>query len=160
MAGYVYILASKRNGTIYVGCTTDLTKRMYEHRNGLSRGFTRQYGVKRLVYVETYHDVSDAIVRERRMKDWRRTWKIRLIEQDNPFWDDLAVSLLGFDPLVIPAKAGTHETASRDEARASSHALNGPGSWVPAFAGMTPWVRARPSVPNRGPRAPNRGRAD
>jgi putative endonuclease len=109
MAGYVYILASRRNGTIYVGCTTDLPKRLYEHRNGLVRGFTRQYDVKRLVYFEIYDDVSDAIVRERRLKNWHRAWKIRLIEGENPFWEDLAVTLLGFDPLVIPAKAGTHE---------------------------------------------------
>ena len=73
----VYILASRRNGAIYVGCTTDLPKRMYEHRNGLIRGFTRHYGVKRLVY----DDVSDAIMRERRLKDWHRASKIRLIEQ-------------------------------------------------------------------------------
>ena len=99
MAGHVYILASRRNGTLYVGCTTDLAKRIYEHRNGLVRGFTRKYNAKRLVYVETYHDVSDAIVRERRMKEWRRAWKVQLIEADNPNWDDLAVSLLGFDPL-------------------------------------------------------------
>ena len=99
MAGHVYILASRRNGTLYVGSTTDLPGRIYQHRNGLMRGFTRQYGVKRLVYVETYDDISDAIVRERRMKEWQRAWKVRLIEQDNPYWDDLAVSLLGFDPL-------------------------------------------------------------
>ena len=117
MAGYVYILASRRNGTLYVGCTTDLEKRIYEHRNGLVRGFTRKYNVKRLVSVETYHDVSDAIVRERRMKEWRRAWKIQLIEADNPNWDDLAVSLLGFDPLRsshawIPTLS--HPSGSRD----------------------------------------------
>ena len=99
MAGYVYILASRRNGTIYVGCTTDLEKRVYEHRNGVVRGFTRLYGVKRLVYFEIHDDVSEAIVRERRLKDWHRAWKIRLIEKDNPFWEDLAVTLLGFEPL-------------------------------------------------------------
>ena len=99
MAGYLYILASRRNGTIYVGCTTDLPKRIYEHRNGLVRGFTRRYSVKRLVYVETYHDVSDAALRERRIKDWHRAWKIQLIEADNPTWEDLAVRLLGFDHL-------------------------------------------------------------
>ena len=99
MSGYVYILASRRNGTIYIGCTTDLPKRIHEHREGLIRGFTRRYGVKRLVYFETYDDVSDAIVRERRSKEWHRAWKVRLIEADNPCWDDLAVSVLGFDPL-------------------------------------------------------------
>jgi putative endonuclease len=99
MAGYVYILASRRHGTTYVGSTTDLPKRIYEHRHGLAAGFTREYGVKRLVYVETYDDISDAIVRERRMKKWKRDWKVRRIEAENPFWEDLAVSLLGFGPL-------------------------------------------------------------
>ena len=99
MSGYVYILASRRHGTIYIGSTTDLAKRMYEHREGLVPGFTRAHGVKRLVYFETYDDISDAIVRERRMKEWQRNWKVRLIEQDNPNWEDLAVSLLGFEPL-------------------------------------------------------------
>ena len=99
MSGYLYILASRRHGTIYIGSTTDLPKRIYEHREGLIAGFTRTNGVKRLVYVETYDDISDAIVRERRMKEWKRGWKIRLIEEANPFWEDLAVSLLGFEPL-------------------------------------------------------------
>ena len=100
MSAYVYILASRRNGTIYIGSTTDLPKRIYEHREGLVPGFTKEYGVKRLVYLETYDDISDAIVRERRMKEWRRDWKIRLIEKENPFWEDLAVTLLGFEPLA------------------------------------------------------------
>ena len=99
MAGYLYILASRRHGTIYTGCTTDLARRIEEHRDGLVPGFTKQYGVKRLVLVETHDDVGDAIVRERRIKQWRRDWKIRLIEEANPNWEDLAVSLLGFDPL-------------------------------------------------------------
>jgi putative endonuclease len=72
MAGHLYLLASRRHGTLYIGVTTDLPKRIYEHREGLVPGFTRRYGVKRLVYVETYDDVSDAIVRERRMKEWKR----------------------------------------------------------------------------------------
>ena len=116
MAGHLYILASRRYGTLYTGCTTDLPGRIYQHREALIPGFTRRYGVKRLVHVETYDDISDAIVRERRIKDWRRDWKIQLIERENPFWEDLAVTLLGFDPAacgptqrVIPAKAGTHE---------------------------------------------------
>ena len=72
MAGYFYILASRRHGTIYAGCTTDLPKRIHEHRGGIVPGFTRRYGVKRLVHVETYDDISDAIVRERRVKEWQR----------------------------------------------------------------------------------------
>ena len=99
MAGHLYILASRKNGTLYTGCTTDLPARIYAHRNGLIPGFTRRYGVKRLVHVETYHDIGDAIVRERRIKEWRRVWKIQLIEKGNPYWEDLAISLLGFDPL-------------------------------------------------------------
>jgi putative endonuclease len=99
VSGYLYILASRRHGTIYIGSTTNLPKRVYEHREGLVAGFTRTYGVKRLVYVETYDDISDAIVRERRMKEWKRGWKVRRIEEENPFWEDLAVTLLGFEPL-------------------------------------------------------------
>ena len=101
MAGFFYILASRRQGTIYAGCTTDLAKRVYEHREGLVPGFTCRYGVKRLAYFETYDDISDAIVRERRVKEWKRAWKIQLIERDNPFWEDLAVSVLGFEPLPL-----------------------------------------------------------
>ena len=102
MPGHLYILASRRHGTLYTGCTTDLAKRIHEHREGVVPGFTRQHDVKRLVYVETYDDIEDAITRERRIKEWRRDWKIRLIEEKNPFWEDLAVSLLGFDPLPKP----------------------------------------------------------
>ena len=101
MAGYLYILASRRHGTLYTGCTTDLPKRIYEHREDHVPGFTRRYQVKRLVYFETHDDISDAIVRERRIKEWRRDWKIQLIEKENPFWEDLAVSILGLDPLTM-----------------------------------------------------------
>ena len=109
MAGYLYILASRRHGTIYIGSTTDLAKRIYEHRQGLVAGFTSEHRVKRLVYVETYDDISDAIVRERRMKEWQRDWKIRRIEEENPFWEDLAVPLLGFEP-----RSESHPGEGRD----------------------------------------------
>ena len=99
MGGHVYILASRRYGTLYTGVTSDLARRIFEHREGLIPGFTREYGVKRLVFVETHNDISEAIIREKRIKDWKRDWKINLIERDNPLWDDLAVSLLGFEPL-------------------------------------------------------------
>ncbi len=89
MAGYMYILASKRNGTLYVGVTSDLVKRTYEHRTGAVPGFTQTYGVKRLVYFERHDRIDDAIRREKQVKRWRRTWKIELIEKDNPFWRDL-----------------------------------------------------------------------
>lgn len=86
---YVYILASKRRGTLYIGVTNDLIKRVYEHKNNLADGFTKQYGVHQLVYYEAVEDVNSAITREKRMKKWRRQWKIELIENNNPDWKDL-----------------------------------------------------------------------
>lgn len=94
----VYLLASKRNGTTYVGVTSDLAGRIYEHRNGLLPGFTREHGVKMLVWFEVHATMEHAIVREKRIKKWNRAWKLRLIEQDNPTWRDLAEDL-GFEPL-------------------------------------------------------------
>ncbi|MDI6739416.1 MAG: GIY-YIG nuclease family protein [Candidatus Edwardsbacteria bacterium] len=86
---YVYILASRRNGTLYIGVTNDLKRRMTEHKESLVEGFTRRYGVSRLVHYEQYVDVRDAIRREKSLKAWKRAWKIRLIEERNPDWDDL-----------------------------------------------------------------------
>jgi putative endonuclease len=86
---YVYILASRRNGTLYIGVTNDVIRRVFEHRNNLLGGFTAKYGVHDLVYVETHEDVEEAIIREKRMKRWRRGWKIELIEKDNKDWKDL-----------------------------------------------------------------------
>ncbi len=86
---FVYILASRKHGTLYIGVTNDLLRRVREHREGVVPGFTRKYGVKRLVYYETYQDIRDAIHREKAMKEWRRDWKISLIEQSNPEWVDL-----------------------------------------------------------------------
>jgi putative endonuclease len=106
VAGYTYILASRRHGTLYIGVTTDLPKRVWEHRADVVKRFTRRFGVERLVYFETYHNVGDAIVRERRMKEWQRAWKIALVERDNPFWEDLAVTLLGFEPVAPRARRG------------------------------------------------------
>jgi putative endonuclease len=88
-AYFVYVLASKRNGTLYVGVTSDLYGRMVEHRDGLLRGFTERYGVKMLVYFEEHDDIDEAIRREKRLKRWRREWKIGLIESRNPEWRDL-----------------------------------------------------------------------
>lgn len=88
-AYYVYILASARNGTLYVGFTNDLIRRVYEHRNDLIRGFTQQYGVHRLVYFQETPDVESAIAREKQIKNWRRSWKLKLIEDSNPDWSDL-----------------------------------------------------------------------
>ena len=85
----VYILASKPHGTLYVGVTSDLAKRVWEHRTDTTDGFTRRYGVHTLVYVESHATMADAILREKRMKKWRRDWKIELIERANPDWRDL-----------------------------------------------------------------------
>jgi putative endonuclease len=90
---YVYIMASRRNGTLYVGVTSNLQQRAYEHRSGLQASFTRQYHVHRLVYYEACPDMASAIQREKRIKKWRRAWKLRLIEQHNPQWDDLYMEL-------------------------------------------------------------------
>ncbi len=95
---YVYILASKRNGTLYIGVTADLLKRTWEHRNGMIEGFTKQYGVHMLVYFEQAFDIRSAIVREKRLKKWNREWKLRLIEEQNPNWRDLYDDLSGFPP--------------------------------------------------------------
>ncbi len=91
---YVYILASRRNGTLYIGVTNDLVKRVYEHKNGLMGGFTKKYGVHRLVYYEQSDDIYSAIQRERRMKKWKRQWKIELIQKLNPEWKDLYDDLI------------------------------------------------------------------
>ncbi|MBZ0133920.1 MAG: GIY-YIG nuclease family protein [Rhodocyclaceae bacterium] len=90
----VYILASKRNGTLYIGVTSDLIKRVWEHKNDLVEGFTKEYGVHQLVYFEMLEDMVLAIQREKQMKKWNRDWKIQLIEKDNPEWHDLYDSLV------------------------------------------------------------------
>lgn len=86
---YVYLLASRKHGTLYLGVTNDLIRRVYEHKNKIVRGFTSQYDVAKLVWYETYDDPENASRREKELKKWRRDWKIRLIEEDNPNWDDL-----------------------------------------------------------------------
>ena len=91
---YVYILASDRNGTLYVGVTNDLARRVYEHRNDLIEGFTKRYGVHRLVWFEVHGDINEAIIREKRIKKWNRSWKLRVIEEMNPDWIDLTEQLM------------------------------------------------------------------
>jgi putative endonuclease len=86
---YVYILASGRNGTLYTGVTNDLVRRVHEHRAGVVPGFTRKYGVRQLVWYENVPTAHDAITAEKRIKRWRRRWKLELIERTNPDWDDL-----------------------------------------------------------------------
>jgi putative endonuclease len=86
---YVYLLASKRNGTLYTGVTNNLVKRVWEHKNNIVKGFTQKYNVHKLVYYEIHNDVDNAINREKQMKKWNRAWKIELIEGGNPEWKDL-----------------------------------------------------------------------
>ena len=86
---YVYILASRKNGTLYIGITSDLVKRVWEHKEKAVKGFTRKYSVNRLVYYEIFDDSENAIKREKRLKEYKRQWKIDLIEKENPEWNDL-----------------------------------------------------------------------
>ena len=92
-AGFVYIMANKRNGTIYIGCTSDLVQRVWQHRNGVVEGFTKKYGLTRLVWFAAFDDIQDARQYELRMKEWKRAWKLKRIEEDNPEWNDLFTSL-------------------------------------------------------------------
>ena len=87
---WVYILASRRNGTLYIGVTNNIERRVFEHKSGLNEGFTKKYGVKQLVYFEEFNDINLAIKREKRMKKWKRKWKLDLIESENPEWKDLS----------------------------------------------------------------------
>jgi putative endonuclease len=105
--GHVYIVASRMNGTLYTGVTSDLSKRAYQHRHALVEGFGKKYGCKRLVWYERHDGIETAIRREKQIKEWKRAWKLQLIEAANPEWLDLADGFLG-----------------------KQH-------WVPAFAGMT-----------------------
>jgi putative endonuclease len=90
---YIYILASKRKGTLYIGITSNISRRIWEHEEGLAEGFTKKYGVKRLVYVEQTGDVRTALEREKQLKKWNRAWKIRLVEENNPKWKDISERL-------------------------------------------------------------------
>jgi putative endonuclease len=92
---FVYILASRRNGTLYVGVTNDLAKRVWEHKNDVAASFTQRYGVHRLVWFESTPDVSSAIQREKQIKKWRRAWKLEMIEHGNPDWVDLYETIVG-----------------------------------------------------------------
>jgi len=93
-AGYVYIMANRKNGAIYIGVTSDLAKRVWEHRNGIVPGFTKKYGCKLLVWYEAHVDLQQARKSELQMKEWQRKWKIKLIEEKNLDWDDLYPTLL------------------------------------------------------------------
>ena len=106
----VYILASRRHGTLYIGVTSDLLARLHQHRNGAFKGFTARHHVHRLVHFEMFDDMDAAIAREKQLKAWRRAWKIALIEENNPFWEDRAVEF-GFE--TLPPHPATHSPSSR-----------------------------------------------
>ncbi len=97
---YVYILASRRNGTLYVGVTNNLVRRVYEHKNDFIKGFTQRYGVHMLVHYEQCESADSALQREKRLKSWHRDWKIRLIEETNPEWKDLYQEIIGLDSIL------------------------------------------------------------
>lgn len=92
--GWVYIMTNKPNGTLYVGVTSDIAKRTWEHREGVVEGFTRKYGLKRLVYIESFDDISTALQREKTIKHWPRAWRVNLILAQNPDWIDLYDTLI------------------------------------------------------------------
>ena len=91
--GWVYIMTNRPNGTLYTGVTSDIARRAFEHREGQGNGFTKRYGLKRLVYMERHESIGDAIQRESNLKHWPRAWKVRLILDANPNWDDLYETL-------------------------------------------------------------------
>jgi len=93
-SGFVYILASKRNGTLYVGVTSNLIQRIWQHKNNSVEGFTASYEVNQLVHFEQYDDINYALAREKQLKNWTRKWKLALIEKENPDWMDLYESIL------------------------------------------------------------------
>ena len=95
-APVLYILASAKNGTLYIGVTSDLIKRIWQHKNNIIAGFTKKYNVHTLVYFEQHQEMMEAIKREKQLKKWNRSWKINLIEKNNPYWDDL------YDGLIDP----------------------------------------------------------
>ncbi len=90
---YTYILASKKNGTLYIGVTNDISRRVWEHKEKITKGFTQKYKVDQLVYCESFSEINDAITRESQLKNWKRDWKIKLIEAANPDWNDLYLTL-------------------------------------------------------------------
>jgi putative endonuclease len=106
--GFVYIMASRRNGTIYIGVTSDLVQRVAQHREGLIEGFTKKYGCKTLVWFEAHDDLEQARHRERQMKEWKRLWKLQVIEELNLDWNDLFPSICqGWTPAFAGEQGGS-----------------------------------------------------
>jgi len=95
MPGYVYFMTNQKNGTLYHGVTSHLAQRIDQHRNGILPGFTKRYNLTRLVAIETFDHIAEAIQREKQLKNWKRAWKIALIEEQNPEWNDLYETLNG-----------------------------------------------------------------
>ena len=92
--GYTYIITNKKYGTLYIGVTSNLVKRIYEHKQKIVSGFSKQYNLNKLIYFETHNSIEDAIKREKQLKNWQRQWKIDLIEKENPNWNDLYETIL------------------------------------------------------------------
>ena len=114
----VYMLASKRNGTLYIGVTSDLIKRVWQHREGVLEGFTRKYAVKMLVWYEQHETMESAISKEKAMKKWLRKWKLTTIEQSNPDWLDLWPEITGTtNSSDVPAHAGTQQADNNLDSR-------------------------------------------
>lgn len=110
----IYMLASKPRGTLYIGVTSNIVQRIWQHREGLE-GFTRRYGVKTLVWYEQHQTMTSAIGREKSMKKWRRAWKLELVERSNPQWRDLWPDIVGITPISVdPAQAGMHGAMTPD----------------------------------------------
>jgi putative endonuclease len=115
---YVYILASKRNGTLYIGVTNNLERRIFEHKQGTFKGFTERHNVHLLVYYEWFNDIENAIRREKQLKKWNRDWKLNLIEKRNPEWVDLSENGYQF-PIPEPVRRGG--PATRESRPSTSH---------------------------------------
>ena len=139
----VYILASQCNGTLYIGVTSNLTQRIWQHREGLADGFTKQYKVKTLVWYEQHATMESAISKEKAMKKWNRTCKLNLIEKDNPLWNDLWPEILGTDSATSALTSATSPSTPPNPSFPSPprHSRVGgnpaPRSQIPAYAGMT-----------------------
>jgi putative endonuclease len=118
----VYMLASQRNGTLYIGVTSDLIQRVWQHKEGLAEGFTKQHDVKILVWYEQHETMESAISKEKAMKKWLRAWKLKTIEQANPEWNDLWPEITG---AVIPANAGTQQDKNAFELKPLDSRLRG-----------------------------------
>lgn len=124
----VYILASQRNGTLYIGVTSDLIQRIWQHREGLAEGFTQQHGVKTLVWYEQHATMESAIAREKTLKKWNRAWKLRLIEESNPDWNDLWFEITGQvqESTATPTSSSLHTSAPSSPGTSTSSSTNAP----------------------------------